>query len=148
MLFLPQFPSVKPGSKAYPSVNGMIHSSLLAILDHKPVTCIQNIDSVLCYQKVYHVFHKCSVLRETSRNLAIRCREHTGVSKTGYKMNNNSSAVYNHSPSTRHPVSPEDFSIISSTSNSMDLSTHESPLILRDRPNLNSQISSIQLTLF
>ena len=85
---------------------------------------------------------------KTSRNLAIRCREHIGVSKTGYKMNNNSSAVYNHSSSTGHPVSSEDFKIISSTRNSMDLLIHESLLILRDRPNLNSQTSSIQLTLF
>ena len=85
---------------------------------------------------------------KTSRNLAIRCREHIGVSKTGYKMNNNSSAVYNHSSSTGHPVSSEDFEIISSTRNSMDLLIHESLLILRDRPNLNSQTSSIQLTLF
>ena len=65
-----------------------------------------------------------------------------------YKMNNNSSAVYNHSSSTGHPVSSEDFKIISSTRNSMDLLIHESLLILRDRPNLNSQTSSIQLTLF
>ena len=76
------------------------------------------------------------------------CREHIGVSKTGYKMNNNSSSVYNHSSSTGHPVSSEDFKIISSTRNSMDLLIHESLLILRDRPNLISQTSSIQLTLF
>ena len=95
--------------------------------------------------------YKCPSSRyygKTSRNLAIRWREHIGVSKTGYKMNNNSSAVYNHSSSTGHPVSSEDFKIISSTRNSMDLLIHESLLILRDRPNLNSQTSSIQLTLF
>ena len=33
---------------------------------------------------------------KTSCNLAIRCREHIGVSTTGHKMNNKSSAVYNH----------------------------------------------------
>ena len=85
---------------------------------------------------------------KTSRNLAIRCREHIGVTKTGLRINNNSSAVYNHSCTTGHPISPEDFSIISSTSNNSDLLIHESLLILRDRPTLNSQTSSIQLTLF
>ena len=85
---------------------------------------------------------------KTSRNLAIRCREHIGVTKTGSSVNNNSSAIYNHSSTTGHPVSPEDFSIISSTSNNSDLLIHESLLILRDRPSLNSQTSSIQLTLF
>ena len=85
---------------------------------------------------------------KTSRNLAIRCREHIRVTKTGSSVNNNSSAIYNHSSTTGHPVSPEDFSIISSTSNNSDLLIHESLLILRDRPSLNSQTSSIQLTLF
>ena len=63
-----------------------------------------------------------------------------------YKINNNSSAVCNHSSSTGHPVSPDDFSIISSTSNSLLI--HGNLLILRDCPNLNSQTPSIQLTLF
>ena len=85
---------------------------------------------------------------KTSRNLAIRCREHIGVTKTGSSVNNNSSAIYNHSSTTGHPVSPEDFSIISSTNNNSDLLIHESLLILRDHPSLNSQTSSIQLTLF
>ena len=85
---------------------------------------------------------------KTSRNLAIRCREHIGIAKTGHRINNNSSTVYNHSSTTGHPVSPEDFSILSSTSNSTDLLIHESLFILRDCPTLNSQTSSIQLTLF
>ena len=85
---------------------------------------------------------------KTSRNLAIRCREHIGITKTGHRNNNNSSAVYNHSFTTGHPVSPEDFSILSSTSNSTDLLIHESLPILRDHPTLNSQTFSIQLMLF
>ena len=85
---------------------------------------------------------------KTSFNLAIRCREHIGATKTGYKINNISSVIYNHSSSTEHSVSPEDLSIISSARNSIDLLIHESLLILRDRPTLNSQTSSIQLTLF
>ena len=62
---------------------------------------------------------------KTSRNLAIGCREHIGITKTGYKINNNSSAVYNHSSTTGHPVSLEDFRIISSTNNSIDLILRE-----------------------
>ena len=85
---------------------------------------------------------------KTSCNLAIRCKKHTGVSKTGYKMNNNSSAVYKHSSSTGHHVPSDNFEISSSTRNNTDLLIHDSLLTLRDRPNLNSQTSSIQLTLF
>ena len=66
----------------------------------------------------------------------------------GYKMGNNSSAVYNHSSSTGHPESLEDFEIIISIRNSMDLLIQGSLLILRDRPKLNTQTSSTQLTLF
>lgn len=73
---------------------------------------------------------------KTSRNLAIPCGELIGIPKTGHRINNNnSSAVYNHS-STTHPVSPEDFSIISNSNNSTNLLIHESLLILRDRPTL------------
>ena len=48
-----------------------------------------------------------------SCKLAIRCREHIGVTKTGYKINNNSSAIYNHSSTNGHPVSLEEVIIIS-----------------------------------
>ena len=61
--------------------------------------------------------------------------------------NNNSSAVYNHSYSTGHPFSLENFDIISRANNNMDLFIHESLPILRDRPILNSQMSSFPLTL-
>ena len=85
---------------------------------------------------------------KASRNPAIHCKKHVGVTKTGYKINNKSSAVYSHSSSTGHPVSLEDFSIVRSTRNSIDPLILGSLLILRDRPTLNSQTSSIQLTLF
>ena len=67
---------------------------------------------------------------------------------SGHRINNNSSAVQNHSSTTGHYVSPEDFSNIRSASNRIDLLIHESLLIRRDRPALNFQTSSIQLTLF
>ena len=104
-----------------------------------------NSSVVYCYK-----FPGCNAwyYGKTSHNLAICCREHIGVSKTRYKMNTNPSAVYNHLSSTGHPVSPEALSIISSTSNSINLLIHESLLILRDCPNLNSQTSLIQLKPF
>ena len=62
--------------------------------------------------------------------------------KTGYKINNG------HSSATGRLVSLENFSIIVSTSKNMNLLILESVLILRDRPTLNSQTSSIWLALF
>ena len=41
-----------------------------------------------------------------------------------------------------------DFSILAKTDNSFDLLIYESLLILRDRPSLNSQQSSIPMALF
>ena len=79
--------------------------------------------------------------------LAIRYREHIGGTKTGYRINNNSSAGYNHSSTIGYPVSSEDFRIICSVSTSIELLIHESLLILSDRATLNSQ-TSIQLTFF
>ena len=41
-----------------------------------------------------------------------------------------------------------DFSVLDRANNDFDLLIHESLLILRDRPSLNSQQSSIPLALF
>ena len=81
---------------------------------------------------------------KTATKLTICYREHTVVTKTGYMIKQNSSAVYNHSSASDHLVSSEDFRIISSTSKSIDFLIHESLLILTDNPTLNSQTFSIQ----
>ena len=47
-----------------------------------------------------------------------------------------------------HAASLEDFSVLDRANNDFDLLIHESLLILRDRPSLNSQQSSIPLALF
>ena len=47
-----------------------------------------------------------------------------------------------------HAASVEDFSVLDRANNDFDLLIHESLLILRDRPSLNSQQSSIPLALF
>ena len=81
-------------------------------------------------------------------NLHTRNREHVRVTKTQYKINNNSSSVYSHSSTNGRHVSFENFAIISSTSNSIEPLAHENLLNLTDLPTLNSQMSSIQFTLF
>ena len=58
------------------------------------------------------------------------------------------SAIGDHISKSGHDASLENFEIISRTDNSFDLLIHESLLILRDRPMLNSQLSSIPLALF
>ena len=99
-----------------------------------------------CFQTNYHyqllVHALCCV------NLHTRNREHVRVTKAQYKINNNSSSVYSHSSTNGRHVSFENFAIISSTSNSIELLAHENPLNLTDLSTLNSQMSSIQVTLF
>ena len=56
--------------------------------------------------------------------------------------------VGDHISKSGHDASLENFEIISRTDNSFDLLIHESLLILRDRPSINSQLSSIPLALF
>ena len=53
-----------------------------------------------------------------------------------------------HVTQSGHAASLEDFSVLDRANNDFDLLIHESLLILRDRPSLNSQQSSIALALF
>ena len=85
---------------------------------------------------------------KTTRNLDTRCREHLGINKAGQKIKSNCSAIGDHISKFGHNGSLEDFDILSKTENSFDLLIHESLLILRDHPSLNSQQSSIPLLLF
>ena len=84
---------------------------------------------------------------KTSRNLITRCREHLGVNKAGLKVKGGPSAIRDHINQSGHAASPKDFSILDRANNELDLLIHESLLILRDRPVLNSQQSSIPLVL-
>ena len=86
---------------------------------------------------------------KTNRNLLIRCNEHLGINRNGRELSSPSpSSIRNHIKQTGHTASIDDFSVISKTSNSYDLLIHESLLIQRDRPSLNSQQSSISMVLF
>ena len=83
-----------------------------------------------------------------SRNLITRCREHLGINKAGQKIKVSPSAIGDHINQSGHAVSLEDFLVLDRANNDFDLLFHESLLILRDRPSLNSQQSSIPLVLF
>ena len=85
---------------------------------------------------------------KTSRNLITRCREHLGINKAGLEIKGSSSAIRDHINQSGHTASVNDFSILDRANNDFDLLIHESLLILRDRPELNSQQSSIPLVLF
>ena len=85
---------------------------------------------------------------KTSRNLITRCREHLGINKAGVQIKGSSAAIRDHINKSGHAASVNDFSILDRVNNDFDLLINESLLILRDRPELNSQQSSIPLVLF
>ena len=86
---------------------------------------------------------------KTNRNLLIHCNEHLAINRNGHEIVSSSpSSIRDHIKQTGHTMSIGDFHIISKSSNSYDLLIHESLLIQRDRPSLNSQQSSISLVLF
>ena len=85
---------------------------------------------------------------KTTRNLVTRCREHLGINKAGQKIKSNCSSIGDHISKSGHNGFLDDFNILSKTENSFDLLIHESLLILRDHPSLNSQQSSNPLLLF
>ena len=64
------------------------------------------------------------------------------------KIKSNSSSIGDHISKFGHKASFDDFEIISKTDNHFDLLIHESLLIKRDTPSLNSQTSSIPMVLF
>ena len=71
-----------------------------------------------------------------------------GVNKKGKSIKGAPSSIRDHIVNTGHSASINDFCIINTASNELDLLIHESLLILRDRPTLNQQNSSIPLCLF
>ena len=91
---------------------------------------------------------KATYYGKTSRHFIVRCREHLGVNKKGKSIKGVSSSIRDHINDTGHNASLDDFCVIDNTSNELDLLIHESLLILRDRPTLNNQNSSIPLCLF
>ena len=118
-------------------------SSLFTFKDKLP--------SLICSSFVYR--YSCPGCRgsyygKTTCNLVVCCRKHLGINKAGQKINSSPSATGDHISKSGYDASLENFEIISSTDRSIDLLIRESLLILRDRPSLNSQLSSIPLALF
>ena len=85
---------------------------------------------------------------KTSRHFIVRCREHLGINKKGNSVKVTLSAFRDHIKDTGHSASLDNFCIIDRTNNELELLIHESIPILRDRPTLNFQSSSIPLCLF
>ena len=81
-------------------------------------------------------------------HFVVRCREHLGINKKGISIKSASSSIRDHINETGHAASFDDFCILDKANNNFDLLIHESLLILRDRPTLNQQNSSIPLYLF
>ena len=94
---------------------------------------------------------RCSSLYvgQTSRLLHTRISEHLGISAlTGKKrVNPPPTSILSHHCDTGHPVSPDDFTILSSSFNS-ELLVRESLLIRKLNPLLNANIGSFPLSLF
>ena len=71
-----------------------------------------------------------------------------GIKKAGVQIKGSSSGIRDHINQSGHAASVNDFSILDRANNDFDLLIHEGLLILRDRPELNSQQSSIPLVIF
>ena len=114
-------------------------------------TISQVIPSLNCSSVVYR--YRCPGCHalyygKTTCNLVVCCREHLGINKAGQMIKSSPSAIGDHISKSGHDASLENFEIISRTENSFELLIHESLLVLRDRPMLNSQLSPIPLVLF
>ena len=85
----------------------------------------------------------------SSRWLGHRVLEHRGLSiRTGFPLSRPShSAIRDHSLALDHPFTNQDFTVLSSASNRLDLLITESLLIRKMRPELNANLSSFQLSL-
>ena len=71
-----------------------------------------------------------------------------GINIADQKVKVGPSAIGDDISQSGHAASLEDFSVLDRANNEFDLLIHESLLILRDRPSLRSQQSSILLALF
>ena len=93
-----------------------------------------------------------SYVGQTSRLLHTRIADHLGISAlTGKERANPSTTnILSHHHDTGHPTTSDDFTILSHSSSSIthELLIRESLLIHKLNPILNSQSSSIPLSLF
>ena len=91
-----------------------------------------------------------SYIGKTKRHFLQRVCEHRGISSRTRRIVAVPpfSAIREHCLSTGHPILQEDFKIVSTASDPWDLCIRESLLIKKQRPELNTQASSVQLQLF
>ena len=86
---------------------------------------------------------------KTSRHFIVCCREHLGINRKGNSVKGAvKSAIKDHAKDTGRSASMDDFCIIDKANNELELLIHESLFILKDRPYLNFQSSTIPLCLF
>ena len=87
---------------------------------------------------------------KTCRHLHMRISEHLGISPlSGKKLICSSlSAIQAHTRTTCHPISFDDFSIMSYCNTASELLIRESLLISKFKPELNETIRSVPLVLF
>ena len=95
----------------------------------------------------------CAYIGKTDRHCHIRWCEHLKITPTRKRPSKNkqeSTAIHQHTTSTEHPASLEDFEIIGRepTRNGFKLKIKESLLIKKLRPTLNENVQSIPLMLF
>lgn len=85
----------------------------------------------------------------TTRWIKHRYLEHKGLSlRTGFPLQKPSySAIRAHSDERDHPFTYQDFKILTSASNRIDLAISESLLIKKLNPLINNNMSSFQLSL-
>ena len=95
---------------------------------------------------------RCSSLYvgQTSRLLHTRISEHLGISAlTGKKrVNPPPTSILSHHCDTGHPVSPDDFTILSSSLFNSELLVRESLLIRKLNPSLDTNMGSFPFSLF
>jgi len=91
----------------------------------------------------------CSYVGSTTRTLGVRIAEHSGRSyRTGAMLAHPSySSVRAHAESCDVRVHREDFTILGSTSNSIDLRILESLHIFKRKPTLNETLSAFNLSI-
>ena len=87
---------------------------------------------------------------QTCRYLRVRISDHVKISAlTGKKLGSHSLfAISHHHRDTSHPLTPNDFSILTSSSTSFKLLLKESLLINKLKPSFNATITSYPLSFF
>ena len=95
---------------------------------------------------------RCSSLYvdQTSRLLKTRISEHLGISALNGKKTVNPPpiSILSHHCDTGHPVSPDDFTILSSSPFNSELLVRESLLIRKLNPSLNANMGCFPLSYY